>query len=222
MKKKIDWEHDIYSKGLQLNDWPFTEVVSDVINATNQKNPVDLKFLEIGCGAGNNLWFAASRGFQIHGLDMSKTAIEYARKKLHAKGYQKIDLKVGSLPTIPWPDNFFDIVIDRGALTHSTYSIFEATASEVHRVLKKDGLFNSYTLFGLNHHDKFYGKEIENNTYDQFQGGYFATVGSTTFFDERSIRDRLRNFSNVKVLRSTKEDLNTHLLEEEYSFSCIK
>ena len=76
---KLDWEKDIYAKGMQLNDWPYSEVVSDIMKLTSGKDRRQLRILEIGCGACNNLWFAAEVGFQVSGIDISKTAIEYGR-----------------------------------------------------------------------------------------------------------------------------------------------
>jgi 2-polyprenyl-3-methyl-5-hydroxy-6-metoxy-1,4-benzoquinol methylase len=90
----VDWEKDIYAKGQQLNHWPYTNVVSDIIRLTKGKDRKKLKILEIGCGTGNNLWFAAELGMQVYGLDISETAIQYGKSRLAQLGFKNTDLRV--------------------------------------------------------------------------------------------------------------------------------
>jgi SAM-dependent methyltransferase len=68
--------------------------------------------LEIGCGTGNNLWFLADAGFTIAGLDIAPTAIAIARERLACLGHTDVDLRIGDLFSLPWPDEAFDIVIE--------------------------------------------------------------------------------------------------------------
>ena len=37
------------------------------------------RILEVGCGMGNNLWFAAREGCRVSGLDAVESAIRFAR-----------------------------------------------------------------------------------------------------------------------------------------------
>src|SRR4030066_2239690 len=39
------------------------------------------KALDIGCGTGTNTVYLAEKGFEVTGVDISPTAIEYAEKK---------------------------------------------------------------------------------------------------------------------------------------------
>jgi len=218
----VDWEMDIYAKGMQLNHWPYTEVISDVLNLTAGMDRSTLRFLEIGCGAGNNLWFAAASGFQVAGLDMSQTAIDYAKNRLNPLGYPNIELSVGDLTELPWPDDYFDIVIDRGALTQNSYERIRTSLKEVHRVLKSGGFMLAYTLYGLGDHDRKFGVEVAYNTYDHFTGGYFSKVGLTSFFDETALRGLFSSFNKVDIKRTISEDLSNKVTHETYSLSCRK
>ena len=137
-KKRVstkDWEEDIYAKGLQLNRWPFSDVVSAVIRATLGKKKDEICILEIGCGAGNNVWFFAEEGFQSYGIDLSPSAIEFGKSYLTSRRVTA-DLRVGDISTLPWDDGTFDYVVDRGALTQIDYDHIEAVLKEVLRVLK--------------------------------------------------------------------------------------
>src|SRR5512136_2850072 len=81
------WEDDIYSKGQQLNRYPFDIAVSFIYrNYPRHKSRHDVRILEVGCGAGNNLWFAAREGFLVAGIDASESAIAYARKRFAEEG----------------------------------------------------------------------------------------------------------------------------------------
>jgi len=214
----VDWEKDIYAKGKQLNHWPYTDVISDLITLTKGKDRKTLKILEIGCGSCNNLWFAAELGLQIHGLDISKTAIEYGQHRLNALGYTEHDLRVGDLTTLDWEDNFFDIVLDRGALTQNNYERIAGCLKEIKRTLKNNGLLLSYTLFGLNSTDIKYGKEVSKNTYDHFSAETkFSTIGLTSFFDVEALKILFSGFQNLEIKRHLKEDVQTAHKIESYS-----
>lgn len=219
----VDWEKDIYAKGLQLNNWPFSEVVQDIIKLTKGKDRNQLKILEIGCGTCNNLWFAAEVGFQIAGLDISKSAIAYGKSRLEKLGFADTDLQVGDITQLNWEDDYFDIVLDRGALTQNNYNRISECLDEVWRVLKKDGgIMLSYTLYGLNTTDRNYGKEVYKNTYDFFSKGILANVGLTSFFSEKEIKHLFHKFKDLKIKRSLIEEVDQNHQTEFYSVMCKK
>jgi SAM-dependent methyltransferase len=139
------WENAIYGKGQQLNRYPFDLVVSFVYrNYPRRKPRRDVRILEVGCGAGNNLWFAAREGFQVAGIDASKSTIAYAQKRFAEEGLTG-DLRVGDFTRLPFESNVFDLVIDREAITCCGLSAAQVAVAEVRRVLQLGGkfLFNS-------------------------------------------------------------------------------
>ena len=133
------WE-EIYRSGQQLNRYPFDAVISFVyhnVRASGQEKQV----LELGCGAGNNLWFCQREGLKVAGIDKSERAIQVAGHIVDG------DLRVGDFTSLPWPDEFADLVIDRQALSYCTNGEAQQVFSEVRRVLKPNGrfLFNSFS-----------------------------------------------------------------------------
>jgi hypothetical protein len=57
------WD-EIYGQGRHFNHYPYDAVVSFVFNNRPGDRPRDqVRVLEVACGAGNNLWFAAREGF---------------------------------------------------------------------------------------------------------------------------------------------------------------
>jgi ubiquinone/menaquinone biosynthesis C-methylase UbiE len=220
-RSTVDWEKDIYTKGRQINKWPFSELVSTVMRATAGQVRSGIAVLELGCGTGNNIWFLASEGFDTYGIDMSKTAIDYAKKRIGQLGFNA-ELKVGDISKLPWPDSKFDIVIDRGALTQNSHDSIKKILEEVHRVLKREGMIISSTLIGLNHPDRIFGEEVFYHTFDNFSRGYFKNVGLTSFFDADDIKSLFANFNKVEISKHTTSDGAGNIRNEAYSLTAYK
>src|SRR5262245_57036654 len=77
------WENTVYGQGRHLNRYPHHAVVSFVFRQFGQApDRRSVRICELGCGAGNNVWFAAREGFTVAGIDGSASAIEHARQRL--------------------------------------------------------------------------------------------------------------------------------------------
>lgn len=106
----------------------------------------DKKVLEIGCGNGHSLKYAANLGAtDLWGLDISSKQIERTKKFLETQG---INAKLICSPMedeCELPTDYFDLV-------YSVYGIgwttnLDKTLKHIHSYLKKDGVF----LFGWSH-----------------------------------------------------------------------
>lgn len=141
------WE-DLYQEGKRHNNrYPFNSVVQFLFTHCPKSVPREqVSVLEVGCGAGNNLWFAAREGFQVAGIDASKSAVELAKVRL-MKNNLKGDIRVGDATHLPFPDASTDLVIDRAAMTHMPKNAIKEAISEVRRVLKPGGKFH-FNPFG--------------------------------------------------------------------------
>ncbi len=71
------------------------------------------RVLDLGCGMGSNSIWLAQHGFEVHGLDLSRTAIESARPRLAAAGVD-CDLQVGDFLADEVEGAPFGFVFDRG------------------------------------------------------------------------------------------------------------
>ena len=180
------WEKEIYGQGRQLGRYPYDAVVSFVFRyAPRDRERSAVRILEIGCGSGNNLWFAAREGFSVAGIDGSATAINYARKRFAEEGLSG-DLRVGDFTALSFEDNSFDMVIERGALVCVGLSAGRRTVGEAHRVLKPGGLF-----FANPYSDKdssaSSGVEIGDGLRDQITEGMLTGVGALCFYGRRDV-----------------------------------
>ncbi|OZC03412.1 class I SAM-dependent methyltransferase [Rubricoccus marinus] len=216
----VDWEDDIYAQGQQLNHWPFSDLVSAVYGIAAGRDPKTLRVLEVGAGAGNNVVFLAEAGFQTTAQDMSPSAIEYARQRLNAKGLTA-DLHVGDLVSLPFEDEAFDIVIDRGAFTQNSLENTTKAAAEAHRVLTPGGTLLCFDLMSAGHADKRFGTEVSHHAYDHFTDGVFQRVGLTLFVDEDDIEEIFAPFHTVDAVTVSKHRGETPLWEA-YTITATK
>ncbi len=106
----------------------FIESMLDLINLDGGK-----KLLDVGCGQGVFLKHAVKRNISCFGIDLSKRALESARKDSFG-----IYFVEGSGENLPWSNNFFNCVTIFGALEHFLNP--EKGVKEIARVLKKDGI----------------------------------------------------------------------------------
>ena len=178
------WE-DIYKSGQQLNCYPYSDVVSFIHkyhDRTRLKSKT--KVLEIGCGAGNNLWFAARAGFDVTGIDASSSAIEFARNRFSQENLHG-DFTVGNFCQLPYPSGSFDIVIDRCAMTNVGRADAIRTIAEVNRVLCEGGLFFSHVLGADGRTDRVVSED-DLAEYQDDQKGFSVKV---RLYDESKIRE---------------------------------
>ncbi len=108
-----------------------------VVSSTGKTKAKGLKILEVGSGRGGGISYIA-RTFkpeEIVGLELSSSAVDYCAKKY--KDIKSLCFMQGDAEHIPFPDNYFDIVIN--VESSHCYPNFDNFISEVIRVLKPEG-----------------------------------------------------------------------------------
>lgn len=140
------WE-SIYRSGSQLNLYPHDQVVSWFgARFPDADSRAGVRVLDLGCGAGNNLWFLARAGFSSAGIDISPAAVDFARERLRREGLSA-QLEVGSFASLPFGSGGFDIVLDRGGLAAVDLATASKALAEAGRVLRPGGTL-LFTPFG--------------------------------------------------------------------------
>lgn len=175
-----------------------------------------VRILEIGCGAGANLWFLGAEGFTIAGLDISRSAIQNAKKLLdhHRIDPSRVDLRVGDFRALPWESQSFDMVVDVEGLVHVPVPSISAAMSEVSRVLKPGGIFFS-VIFGDRTTGSQTGDFLEPGTTRSPTEGPLAGIGITHFVREEEIPALYSPLKvvNVDSLDRTVDNRNEHIFE---------
>ncbi len=103
------------------------------------------KVLEIGCGSGANLWMVAKEGYDAFGIDLAPTGVELCQMMLESWG-GRAALAVGNMMRLPYPEAFFDGIVDVVSMQHLSLLDHKQAMSEIHRCLKPGGLFYQWHL----------------------------------------------------------------------------
>ncbi len=200
-----------YSQGDVVNRYPYDIVVSFVMRQFGKGNRAETRILDYGCGGGNHCAFLAREGFDFYGIDYSKSAIRHAKSVVEAvSGVVKPNkLICTDFVHTPFPDNFFDAVIDRQSLGQNMASALPTLVAEIHRVLKPAGKY-----LGINFSDQHpalcYGMALGNGDYSEFTHGPFKNIGSRHFFSQGELLSLFQDFKIVDL-----KTLSLHSLMHE-------
>ena len=94
--------------------------------------PPNAKILDVGCGKGFLIFdmLKIRKDLDVYGLDISNYAIENAKEEIKEK------IVLGNSNNLPWPDNYFDLVISITTLHNlHNFDLFKSL-QEIERVGK--------------------------------------------------------------------------------------
>lgn len=199
------WEEK-YSSGL-AQYYPWDAVVSFIYHYAPKNKPRhQIKILEVGCGSGPNLWFAAREGFNVTGIDGSNSAIKIVKSRFQSEGLTGEFKVVNFSEDLPFESNKFDLIIDRAAITYCGERTSDKLISEIYRVLSPNGhfFFNPYS----DEHSSFIkGEEGKDGMTTNIQGGSLQGTGDILFYSKKEIMKKIRNFSIVKLNHIMQSDI---------------
>lgn len=177
--------------------YPWDAVVSFVMRyAPRDRERSSIRILEVGCGTASNLWFAAREGFSVAGVDAAPEAIAKARRRFVEEGLEA-DLKVANFVSLPFDDEMFDLVIDRGSLTCTGLGHAANAIAEIERVIRPGGAF-FFNPYSDRHTSAQSGSNISQGLVTDIRAGTMVGVGQVCFYSEQDVRDSLSRW----VIRS--------------------
>ncbi|MFC1970872.1 class I SAM-dependent methyltransferase [Chloroflexota bacterium] len=145
-----DWDHTYRDNTLEELPWeegaPSTELVELVESGLVEKGAT----LDICSGSGNNTVYLAKQGYQCYGIDISPTAVGYARQRANREGVS-CELTSGDATELPYPDNTFSFVFDRGCFHSMPLAKRRDFIRGVHRVLKPGGKCQLICFSAMDH-----------------------------------------------------------------------
>jgi SAM-dependent methyltransferase len=203
----------LYADGLE-DRAPYDCIVTFVHRNKPNKERSETRILEVGCGTGNNVWYLAREGFNMSAVDASPVAIAYANRRLAEENLQA-DLRVADFTRLPFPDNGFDLVYDRGSITCSGLSSAKRAVQEVHRVLLPGGKF-FFNPYSVEHTSAARGQLAEDNLTVDIKGGSLVGCGQLCFYNRTHVEEllsdpwQLVSLSHLQIQELIRPDSDIH------------
>jgi len=198
-----NWEEIFKEKG-----YLFVDPHQDMSRLSTMFHENEVKrILDLGCGTGRHLAFLSQAGFEVSGLDSSKTALSLAKKWLREEELDA-DIHLGRMEeSFPYPDGHFDAVISVQVIHHNLIQDILTTVNEIVRVLKIGGhLFITVPILGPkpeNPEDDWKLHQVEDGTFIP-QSGPESGIPHH-YFTEKELHEVFRNF---KILEMYMDDTN--------------
>ncbi|HBY61650.1 MAG TPA: hypothetical protein DEH78_17650 [Solibacterales bacterium] len=137
--EREDWkDEDFFASGERT---VAEEILTDMINICQGKEPGQMRVLEIGCGAGRVTRALANLFGEVHAVDVSGEMVRRAQAALaehpHAHVYQNNGRDLSVLPEFTFDFAFSSIVFQH----IPSREVIESYVREVHRLLRPGALF---------------------------------------------------------------------------------
>lgn len=165
------------------------------------------RIVDLGCGAGRHSILLANAGFDIIGIDISKSALRLARQWAQKEKTEKIAFVRATMTNIPLIDNCTDAVISVSVIHHAIKKEIVTTVNEVHRILRKNGKFlaNIASVEDPRHGT---GRMLEKNTFSMLESYEQKNFEELHHFFTRTEATSLLRHFNKRQVTPTKEKPN--------------
>lgn len=178
----------------EKNPW-WGEHIHRYVEAEKLLSRQELNILDIACGSGFGSNFLALKGHHVIGADISEETIIDCKRKYQSKN---LNFEVIDGTKIPFPDNYFDVIISFETIEHTTE--FQNMLNEFKRVVKSDNgiILISTPNFLINSPD---GVII--NKYHTQEWGYedFKNLLKSTFFSVQVFGQEYIRYKNKLSFR---------------------
>jgi len=179
-----------------------------------KKQKISGNALDVGCGGGRYSIVLAKEGFNVYGIDFSKSAINIAKNNaLKNKLNNKTYFKIGNVLNLPYKDNFFDLINDDGCLHHISKKDWKLYLNNINRVLKKNGILR-IKVFSKN--CNFYDENKKNTNSHWI---LIPKKDYTYFFNTQELLNLFKNYFEIIEL---KEKYHPSTKNKKFFFIILK
>ncbi len=180
----------------------------------------EVRFLDIGIGAGRHAKLAADLGFPAFGIDISLVGLQHARERLQHSGMRPHLVK-SSMLALPFSEGTFEVVVSYGVFYYGTAAEMKQAIQETLRVLTQGG--RAFVVLRTVNDCRFgKGEQIEPNTFR-------LTITETNeagtvqhFLSADDIPIYFSGFSEVSFEKSETTFANRRLLNSDWLITVEK
>lgn len=161
-----------------------------------------IRILDLGCGGGAHTWFLAREGFDPFGIDGSESAIKQSKALLHQDGLTA-NFTVGDFTYLDYPEDYFDAIIDSGAIQHNMMDDIKNIHRQIRVLLKPGGCFCGVVINTRTSGWKD-AEKLEENTYKNFKSGPVQKDLLVHFFTEAEVYELMSEYEEINLERTTR------------------
>lgn len=137
----------------------------------------DKRVLDVACGTGYGSAILAENAAFVEGIDISREAIDYAISNYST---HNIRFTQASVDKLPYPDNYFDVVISFETIEHVDGATQVNCLNEIKRVLVEDGILvistPNHDIYKEKGENQFHIKELNYTEFNRLLMDYFKNV----------------------------------------------
>ncbi len=181
-----EWDQ-AFAANTHASVWPWSDLVSYI---HRYARPADgyRRVLELGCGIGANAPLFLRLGVDYSAVEGSEAAVKKLRERYPQLAEQVV---VGDFTKdIPFAGPF-DLVVDRGAITHNSSEDIVRTLGMIFGRLRPGGKLIGIDWFSTDYPDHLLGEPLDSHTRTRFPSGQFVGLGAVHFSDRAHIIDVL-------------------------------
>lgn len=198
---------EVWEKIFSTRDWgkyPSESLIRFIAKNYSDSVRKECHILEIGCGPGANIWYLAREGFSFTGIDISRSAIIYAERRLDNEipdWRSRGTLNIVDITRHDLGINQYDAIIDNECLYCLSFKDAYLVYKKAYSALKNNGKIYVKAFaddcWGVNT-----GDEIERLTYNCDEGP-LAGKGQSRFSTQQDIKQLLNSFSELSIEKSS-------------------
>lgn len=176
MTFSTEWE-GLFRGDTHLSQWPWSDLVSYVYRYAHPEAGFR-RVLEVGCGAGANIPLFLRLGMDYWAVEGSPTIVA----RLHTAFPELAEsIVVGDFTCeIPF-EGPFDLVVDRGSLTHNDTASIRQALRLIHERLRPGGKLLGIDWFSDAHGDSSAGVAVDAHTRRDIPEGHLKGTGQVHF-----------------------------------------
>jgi SAM-dependent methyltransferase len=179
---------------------PVMHHVAEVLQEHRCRRVVDL-----GCGSGRHTVFLAQRGFDVIGVDNSRTALDLSRQWLQDEGLRARLARADMRRALPLADSVCDGLISTQVIHHARLATVRGTARELSRILRPGRILFVSVPSGTDPEETF--EEVEPGTFVPTSGSelglphhIFSPEELSTLFPDFTILESERTGGRILTL----------------------